>query len=481
MPFTSSTTSTKQKKSSLNTPFKAALKEGPVDWVPHDYQKKAMKFALERAVAALFLDPGLGKTSITLGVFKILKARKIIRRMLVICPLRVAHAVWPGEVKKWKNFNGISLSILHGKDKDRLRVDDADIHVINPEGLEWLLSKHTKRSWPYDMLVVDESTFFKHTNRVRYQMLKDILDLFSRRYILTGTPVPNGLLDLYGQIYLLDHGRSLGPFFTRYRAEHFVPYGYGWQIIEGEEKKIQDKIKHLALRMDAKDFLDIKEPIINVIRVDLPAKARKLYDDMENLLFADLDSGRVKAVNAAVSLMKCRQIANGGLYTTPDLKKWETIHLAKVEAVKEIVDELNGGPALISYEFNHDLDRLRKALGDPPSSRSLPANKMMKFEEEWRREKHPIFLGQPASVSYGLNLQGGRAVVFHSLTYNYEHYYQFVRRVVRQGNPHQVVIHLIVARNTVDEAMLSVLRAKERTEASFVKALKRYQLSRARK
>lgn len=474
-----SSSSTAKKKGADSSTFKLKLPE----WQPKEYQKKAMRFALERNAAALFLDPGLGKTSITLGVFKVLKAKWMVKRMLVVAPLRVCYATWPGEIKKWKDFEHLTYSILHGKDKEKALREQTDIHVINPEGLEFLLRHHSARSWPYDMLVVDESTMFKNMRATRSKLLNMVTKYFTRRYILTGTPAPNGLLDLYGQIYILDRGASLGRFYSHYRAEHFAPGGfnnYQWSLVKGEDKKIQAKIKDLAIFMDAKDWLELKEPIFNVIRVDLPPKARAIYDTMEDEMFAGLDSGRVKAVNSGVASMKCRQIANGGLYIDAKEGTYEDIHHAKVEVVASLVDELNGAPALISYEFGHDLERLLEALGDPPSSHSLPVKEYERFAAEWRDGKHSVFLGQPASMAHGLNLQGGRAIIFHSLTYNYEHYYQFIRRVHRQGNNGAVVIHLIVARDTVDEVMLATLLRKEKGERAFLEALKRYRLARGK-
>lgn len=474
-----STSPRPKKKESGSSTFKRSLPA----WEPHAYQKKAIAFALQRSAAALFLDPGLGKTSISLATFKILRARKMAKRMLVVAPLRVCYAVWPAEVKKWRDFEDLRVAVLHGKDKEKALLGSEEIHVINPEGLEFLLRRHSKRSWPYDMLVVDESTMFKNMRSMRSKLIHRVLDLFSRRYILTGTPAPNGLLDLYGQIYLLDQGASLGRFFTHYRAEHFVPGGfnnYQWHLAKGEDKNIEKKIKHIALFMDANDFLDLKEPIYNVIRVDLPPKARALYESMENDAFAELDSGRVKSVTQAVAIMKCRQIANGGLYIDAKEGTYQDLHDAKVQVVRELIDELGGKPALVAYEFGHDLARLHEELGDVPSSHSLPLKDYERFEAEWKRGEHAVFLGQPASVSRGLNLQGGAAVVFHSLTYNYEHYYQFVRRVHRQGNQGRVVIHFIVARDTVDEAILATLRAKEKGERAFLAALKRYRLSRGK-
>src|SRR5712692_4630911 len=208
-------------------------------WIPHDYQRKAIRFVIDKPCAGLFLDPGLGKTSIMLAAFKLMLAKGYARRMLVITPLRPMQSTWPDEVEKWEEFNKLRISVLHGPNKG---LDQAEVHVINPEGLPWLFEQTARwKTWPWDVLCVDESTRFKHTNTQRFRMLKPYLERFHRRYILTGSPAPNGLIDLFGQVFILDLGNALGRFITHYRTNYFRPTGYGgytWVPKQNSEEKI---------------------------------------------------------------------------------------------------------------------------------------------------------------------------------------------------------------------------------------------------
>ena len=300
----------------------------PVKWKPHAYQKGAIKFLLERACAALFLDPGLGKTSITLGAVKILLAEKLIRRVLVVAPLRVCYSVWPKEVKKWEDFQNIRVAVLHGKDKERNLRSEAEVYVINPEGLAWLMTDGRFKLLGADVLVIDESSKFKHTNTARFKTLRPVLSKFSRRYILTGTPCPNGLLDLFGQVYILDLGKSFGPFITHYRTEFFEPTGFGgftWVPKHGTEERIQKLLKPLALRLSAKDYLELPELIPVKVEIELPPDARKIYDQLETELITLVDGQVVTALSVAAANTKCRQVANGGLYKNyhADMERFE--------------------------------------------------------------------------------------------------------------------------------------------------------------
>lgn len=447
---------------------------------PHDYQKRAIKFMIERACAGLFLDPGLGKTSIALAAFKILKSKSLVNRMLVVAPLRPARSVWPSEVDKWDDFTGLRIKVLHGADKQWSYIDESDITVINPEGLSWLFDQaKQQRAWPWEMLVVDESTKFKHTNTKRFKLLKQFLDRFRRRYILTGTPAPNGLLDLFGQIYILDLGNALGRFITHYRLLYFDSVGYGgftWIPKKGAEERIYAKLAPLVLRMDAADYLELPPLISNRIEVELPPEARKIYDAMENLLITAVENETVTAANIAAAGTKCRQIANGGIYRD-DGRGWVHVHDAKIEAVVDLIEQLQGKPALIAYEFLHDLDRLKKAFGPrtPHLGGGVSTKEQTRIEAAWNAGDIPILLAQPQSVAHGLNLQGvGSSVIWYALTFNLEIYDQMVRRVWRQGQRERVVVHHIVAKDTIDEAMMGALRAKDRTQRALLSALRTY-------
>lgn len=464
---------------SMITPKKQSKLSIPA-WKPHGYQRKVMKRMLENSCLGLFLDPGLGKTSIILAVTKILLKEKLISCNLVIAPLRVCYSVWPKEIEKWNDFKDLTISILHGKDKEKNLERDADIYVINPEGLPWLLSHPLfKKKFKGQMLSIDESSKFKDTSTKRFKLLRTVLHVFSRRYILTGSPAPNGLLDLFGQIFILDLGGSLGRFISHYRNTYFYPSGYGgydWKLQKGADKSIQDKIRPLTIRLDAEDLLDMPEMIVNHIYIDLPPTARKMYDEMEDELYTSIKNKEVTAVNAAVATGKLSQIANGGVYDEDG--KYHFIHNEKAEAVGDLVEELSGNPALIAYEYGHDLDRLLKVLGKdtPWIGGGVTPKRAAVIEAAWNAGEIPALLGQPASIAHGLNLQNaGNHVVHHSIVWNFEYWDQFNRRVRRQGSKHKrVYVHLLIARDTIDEVKLMALNSKYRTQKELFDALNVY-------
>lgn len=767
-----------------------------VKWKPLPYMKTAVKFLIEHGAAGLFLDPGLGKTSISLAAFKILKDEKLVKRMLVVTPLRPAYLVWPLEVQKWIQFDDLRVVVLHGKTKaeNLLKHGVADVYVINPEGLPWLMQQHgvisknffdvlcvdecfprgtmvtttcgerpieslrvgdfvvtssgsqrilrvgarkvdvlvelelsngvklrctpehpvfTSRGWipadrtqgeiiygevdlsdlqegvhgairndapaweekmllailrseadvvevhavsiedseveyvckqlrppgleqrsrvadrsqekdvediqglrtyvqsawwkwtwtvilrkiigdrtaqkiylelrnkigaeasrlSYELqsrlrrsdnkvsdrgrwceppqrgqtvegqkengqaerirvervtrlklrreedvfnlvvekcphffangILVHNSSKFKNTRTERFKLIKVVLGCFKRRWILTGSPAANGLLDLFGQIYILDLGRALGAYITHYRLTYFAPTGYGgyqWVPQKGSEQRIYKALAPLVLRMSERDYLNLPPMTVTNTVVDLPNKAYKIYKEMEVLLFTALDSGEARAVNQAVALMKCRQIANGGIYIDEDGdsddrssayrksgRPWSKVHDEKTDAVVELVDELEGQPCLVAYEFDHDLKRLAAALPSNESRRvEIAANantkeKLLELQRAWNNGQIQVMLVQPQSIAHGLNLQaGGRAVIIHSLNYNYEDYDQLIRRVYRQGQTKRVFIHRIVARRTVDEAIISALNAKKKGQKALFDALTAYRMRQKR-
>lgn len=452
-------------------------KQSKTGWKPHAYQKKAIKFMLQNSCAGLFLDPGLGKTSISLASVKILIKEGLVDCALVIAPLRVCYSVWPKEAEKWSDFEKMNVVVLHGKDKEKNLEKDAQIYVINPEGLPWLIRhKSFRKKFRGQALIVDESSKFKSTSTQRFKLLRPALSEFGRRYILTGSPAPNGMLDLFGQIYILDLGNALGRFITHYRSQYFYPTGFGgyeWKLQQGAEKRIQDRIRPLTLRLDAEDYLSLPRMIVNPIYVDLDDKSRAIYDEMEDELVAAIKNKDVVAASAAVASGKCSQIANGGIYDADG--KYHFIHDLKAQAVLDLVDELNGSPALIAYEYEHDLERLRGVLGKklPYIGGGVTPRAAADLERKWNAGELPWLLGQPASIAHGLNLQGaGNHVIHHSLLWNFEYYDQFNRRVLRQGNTHdRVFIHQIIARNTVDELKLHALNRKYRTQKDLFDAL----------
>lgn len=465
-----------------------------VPWKPHKYQERAVKWLLEHAAAALFQDPGLGKTSEALAALKILIAKKLAKRVLLIAPLRVCHSVWPRELKKWQNFEHLEAVVLHGKDKDELLEKKADIYVINPDGLMWLLGarddgKVDMARWKklkFDTLVVDELSKFKDSRTKRFKLLKKVIGTFKRRWGLTGSPAPNGLLDLFGQMFVVDGGKALGQFVTHYRNKYFVQSwnGYDWELQKGADELIYERLRPVALTMKAADYIKMPELIENRITVTLPPEARRIYDDLEDTLIAEIKEGTVTAANAAVASLKCLQVANGGIYVDESLetllqaKKRTTVHLheEKAEAVADLIDELQGEPLFVAYQFEHDLERLKKRLGKntPHIGGGVTTKEATRLESMWNAGKLPVLLGHPQSVAHGLNLQSaGKHVCWHSLTWDFELYDQFIRRVWRQGQKSKrVFVHHIVAERTVDELVLRALKAKSKGQRALFDALK---------
>jgi hypothetical protein len=465
-------------------------------WHPAPFQRRGMRFITEHACAGLFWDPGMRKTSTMLGAFKVLKNQGYVRRMLVISPLRPAQRTWPAEVRKWREFSEFNVKVLHEGDRTWHNAVTADVSVINPEGLPWLFASSLRGPWPWDVLCVDESTQFKHTRTKRFKLLKPHLEKFRRRYILTGSPAPNGLIDLFGQVFILDLGHTLGRFITKYRTDYFISdaWGFKWTPKEGTHEQIYQKLAPLVSRLDARDYLDLPPLIRNRVEVELPPAVMKIYRQMEAFLIAEVESGKVVAKNAAAASSKCRQIANGGVYGTDaairggslgdsDVGSARTVHHlheAKVDAVAEIVEELQGTPALVAYEFDHDLERLQRRFPDAPYvGGGVGTKRFGEIEEAWNRGDLPVLLAQPKSVKWGLNLQGTRgAIIKAGLSWDLDEDDQFVKRVWRDGQKFPVTEHSIVAKDTVDEVIMATVARKDRTQRGLLDALREYGRSR---
>jgi SNF2 family DNA or RNA helicase len=447
-------------------------------WVPHEYQVEGIRLALGQAALGLFLDPGLGKTSTVLSAFKILKDQGLARKMLVIAPLRPCYAVWPTEIEKWDNFKDLTYTIVHGPDKEACLRADADIYIINPEGLVWLYDERHKRNdiWKFDVLCVDESTKFKDSTTRRFKSLRPHLPSFKRRWILTGTPSPNGIGDLFGQIYILDGGRALGKYKTHFQNTFFYRAGfnmYDWRPRPGAFDEIVQRIRPLIYQLNAEDYLKMPEQIITDIPVTLPDSAMKTYKAVEDDFIVQLEDSTLVADNAAVAGIKCRQIANGAVYTGEDFK---VIHNAKIEALEDLLSELSGKPALVLYEFRHDQTRLAAAFPEATTLGSGTSPKTLEgIVSKFNRGDIPILFGHPASMGHGLNLQGScHHVIWFGIPWNLEHYDQTIARVYRQGQraDHVFIYHLI-AKGTLDEKVSKVLKDKDKVQQTLLDALHR--------
>lgn len=481
----------KSKSTTTSTPL---FKHLPKPWSPHAYQKKAVKFLLEHAAAALFLDPGLGKTSISLAAFSYLQKRKVADKALIIAPLRACHQVWPAEAAEWKDFNHLKVVVLHGPKKEELLEEDADIYVINPEGLEWLIyGKGSKtfnvarwKKFGFDTLIIDELTKFKTPSGVRFKALKLVLERFQRRWGLTGSPAANGLLDLFGQCYVLDQGRSLGRYITHYRMSYFYnPDGQGWKWVPrpGAKEQIYERIRPLALRMSAEDYLTLPEINDIYISLELPPSARKIYDALEDDLLAKIEDKIVVAANAAAAGGKLWQVCNGGLYVDDDIaallkgeKRGEiVVHSAKTDWLEELYQELNGAPLLVAYQFEHDLHRLQERFGkDVARMGGGNAAKDKLLEDAWNRDEIPLMVAQQDSVAHAINLQKGSAahLAHYSNTWNLETWDQIIRRIRRQGSKAKRVFRYIpIMKNTTDEDRRWAVSGKHKGQQALFDAL----------
>lgn len=490
----------------------------PKIWKPRRYQIVAACFLLVRPFSGLFLDPGLGKTSTTLWVLKILKyLSKKRRATLLIAPKSVMWLTWPNEIKKWKQFNKLTFCILHGDMKDYLLWNaKTDIYLMNPDGLPWLskaLLRGLKngRKMPFDILWIDESTKFKnHKTKTRFEVLEDLLPLFKRRHIMTGTPAAKSMEDLWAQIFIVDRGKALGDSFHAFRNRHWVSLAKlmperkrkklannDWRRTQyvpkkGEdlEKVISKRISHMILEMSGSEYLELPPLIYNKIEVELPPKAMKQYRQMEIDALTYIEEQEVSTKSALSALIPCWQIANGCVYeSVPEsysreqikefMKSRKTLksHNAKVDRLVDLVDELQGKPVLIVYYFKHDLMQIRKALGKniPAMGGQTKDHEMVALERDWNAGKIPILCGQPGRISHGLNLQEvGRDMIFFSLFWSPENRRQTVQRLWRQGVTSSVTIHDIIARGTVDEVMYSRWFSRQKAEMELRKLIKQY-------
>ena len=470
-------------------------------WIPHSYQRTAISFLLSNPKSGLFLDPGLGKTSISLATIKILKYAELSKAVLMIAPLRVCYSVWGDEINKWDNFNNLTSTILHDNNKSSLWGKQKDIYLINPEGLPWLHNELLKglrsgKKCPFDILWIDESTKFKTYDSSRFGLVMDMLPLFKRRHIMTGTPTPRNLLDLWSQLYILDEGKTLGASYHKFRRAHFESDDwdkYNWNIKDFAADIIHEKIAPYVLEMSAEDHLDMPDLIFNNIKVVLPDKALKYYKRMEKDFFIQLDDLESSAEAAAQVTMKCHQIANGMVYEdVPEeldeqaarlfkrTRKTLNIHRAKLDALQDLVDELNGKPLLIAYHFKHDLQAIRSVLGEDVAhiGSGVSPIKAKRIESDWNNGKLKYLVGHPDSMAHGLNLQdGGNDVCWYSLTWNLENYMQFYKRLWRQGVKGSCRVHHLISENTIDEAIMSRLGERAASQQDLRAALKNYRLN----
>lgn len=465
--------------------FTRRKKPGGTYFVPKDYQEESIAFGLSRPAAGFLLRPGLGKTAIVLFVFLILKRLGLVDELFVLAEKQIMFNVWPAEIKKWRQTRHLRVVTLHGPKKDTALYARADVRVMNYEGLQWLV---TQRRWIRDrkriMLAADESEKLQNTTTIRFRALKKLLPKFIRRYILTGSPASKkgagGMLKLFGQTYVLDAGATFGPYITHFRNRYFYPsgyLGYQWELLPGARKQIFKALKPLMIRF-GDDRLKLP-PISFVDRVvELPKPARKVYDTLEKHFLIELKRGDIVAANAAVKSIKLRQCASGAvLYSEKKTRHdYKIIHTEKAENLLQLLNELGGEPALVYYEFRHEVDAVRAHFGSaykdfPAINGDTPRKKVERYLAEWNRGEHPVMF---SNITRGLNMQGkGGIVVFYSYPWSLSKYMQYYMRVHRQGQTRRVIVYRIIACDTVEQDMITNLYESEQDEKRFLKAMEK--------
>ena len=442
---------------------------------PYDYQEYATQWILDKEKAGLLLDMGMGKSVITLTAIDELMFNYFeVSKVLVIAPLRVAESTWDEEAAKWDHLEHLKISKVLGTEKERINAlyTKADIYIINRENVKWLVDKCGK-DWPFDMVVIDELSSFKSHRAQRFKALKKVRPFMKRVVGLTGTPAPNGLIDLWSQIYLLDGGERLGKTITGYRERYFLPdkrnqhIVFTYKLKEGAEEAIYEKLSDICVSMKAEDYLKLPERINNIIPIHLPKKAKEKYDQLERDLLLPLKDSDIVANTAGVLANKLLQMSNGAVYDeNGDVKE---IHNAKLKALEDTIEAANGKPVLIFYSYKHDLDRIKKHL----KRDDLTVLDTSEDVKNWNEGKIPIMLAHPASAGHGLNLQaGGNIIIWFGLTWSLELYSQANARLYRQGQKQNVIIHHLVAKDTMDEDVIKALEGKEVGQEALLNAVK---------
>ncbi len=444
---------------------------------PYPYQRYAQEQIIEHPAIGLFLDMGLGKTVITLTALQALKFdRWCINKTLIIAPKKVAEDTWQMEAKKWQHLQGLRVVGVLGTATQRAAAlaTAADIYVINRENTQWLV-EYYGRAWPFDTVVLDESSSFKNHQAKRFRALRTVRPRINRIIELTGTPNPHGLMDLWAQVYLLDGGQRLGRTISVYRDMYFNPDKrnrttiFSYAPKDGADEQIHKQISDICFSMKAADYLDLPELIYEDIPVVLDDKAAKAYRRLEREAVLQVDEDTITAVNAAALSGKLLQLCNGAVYD----ENHEVVHVhdCKLEAFMETVEGLNGQHAIVCYSFVHDKDRLLQALAK--TDLRVRVYRDNRDKDDWNAGKIDLLLIHPASCGYGLNLQeGGHHIIWYGLTWNLEEYQQANKRLHRQGQEYPVIVHHLIVKGGRDEDVIRSLEGKDDVQESLLESLK---------
>ena len=444
---------------------------------PHKYQQFAIDFIIHNPIVAILLDMGMGKTALTLMAIQFLMYETFeVSKVLVVCPLRVTRT-WRDEIEKWDQLRGLTYSIVTGTAAQRKKAlsKDADIYIINRDNLQWLIEK-SGLPFDFDMVVLDELSSFKNHMTARHKAFMKVRPRISRVVGLTGTPAPNGLMDMFAEFKALDMGQRLGRFIGQYRLQYFKPdrfngpIVYSYKLLPGAEEAIYDRISDITISMKAVDYLDMPELISTEYPVYLDEKETERYQNLKKELVMETDEHEVTASNAAALSNKLSQMANGAVYS--DDETVVEIHDKKLLALEDLIESANGKPILVAYWYKHDYSRIVERL------KKLDVEFMKIDSDEsitkWNNREIPVGLIHPASAGHGLNLQqGGNTMVWFGLSWSLELYQQCICRLYRQGQTEGTVtiIH-IITKDTIDERIMKALSDKDTTQASLIEAVK---------
>lgn len=446
-------------------------------FTPHAYQRYCTWRIIEDPYLGAFLDMGLGKTVITLTAINDLKYNRfLINKTLVIAPKKVAEATWSKEAAKWDHLKHLRISLVLGSEKQRIRAlnTPADIYIINRENVVWLV-EYYRNAWAFDMVVIDESSSFKSHQAKRFKALTWVRPHIKRLVELTGTPAPNGLIDLWAQLYLLDEGQRLGNHIGQFRERYFSPdkrnaqQVFSYQPKPGADEAIRKLIGDICISMKAEDYLQLPDITVDDIPVVLDPAAQKKYEQLEREMLLQVDESVIDVGTAVALSNKLLQLCNGAVYDEAGTAV--EIHRCKIEAFMELIELLNGQPALVFYNFRHDLVRLEKAL--EKSKLRVRRLNCPQDETDWNNRQIDVLLAHPASAAYGLNLQdGGNHVVWFGLNWSLELYQQANKRLHRQGQTQKVIIHHLVVDGGRDEDVVAALDDKSATQDRLIESLK---------
>ena len=447
----------------------------------HEYQAYASNFILEHPISAVFLDMGLGKSVITLSaIFDLCLDSFLVRKVLVIAPLRVARDTWPAEIHKWDHLHGLTYSVAVGTETERKAAlrQRVSVYIINRENVQWLIEE-SGIPFDYDMVVIDELSSFKNHNTRRFRSLLKVRPKVKRIVGLTGTPASNGLMDLWAEFRILDMGRRLGRFITRYRADYFQPdrrsgqVVYSYKPLPNAEEAIYRQISDVAISMKAVEHLKMPELVSSEYPVRLSEEEKRKYSELKRELTLSLGDAEITAANAASLSGKLSQMANGAIYD--DGGGIVQIHDRKLDALEDLIEAANGKPVLVMYAYQHDLTRIQQRFGkcgpeNPVGVRELKTSADL---EDWNAGKIPVAVTQPASTGHGLNLQhGGSTIVWFGLNWSLELYEQANARLWRQGQKETVVVHHLVVKGTMDEQVMRALHEKAADQNALLAAVK---------